>query len=75
MLPVANEAGVESGAKDGGAWNPESYPRYIKAFPRQRKRFFLFLRSRNCRIFEAAFCYGKENGKNCEPAEAVFKAG
>ena len=33
MLPVANEAGVESGAKDGGAWNPESYPRYIKAFP------------------------------------------
>ena len=28
MSPEVNEAGVESGAKDGGAWNPESYPRY-----------------------------------------------
>ena len=30
MSPEANEAGVESGAKDGGAWNGESYPRHKK---------------------------------------------
>ena len=27
-------------SQEGGAWNGESYPRYIKVFPRQRKRYF-----------------------------------
>jgi len=31
MSPAVSEDGVESGAMDGGAWNPESCPRYTKA--------------------------------------------
>ncbi len=33
------------------------------------------LRLCDCAIFEAAFGYGQEDGKNCEPAEAVLEAG
>ncbi len=61
--------------QDVGDRNGESYPRYIKAFPRQRKRFFLFLWPSNRGILKPAFGDGKEDGKNCEPAQAVFKAG